>query len=167
MIEVVIFDADIISMFAKAGAVDVLIETLSKFRLCITPRIKDEISVPLQFGYSFPEIIFNKLELIFPTEEESSLYQTYHKVNQTLGKGELEAISIAKSRKCIFAANDRKALEFAVNEGLTVINVHSILKVMLEKEILNINELKVLIGKIEEADNTRILGKDMIFEDMD
>jgi hypothetical protein len=62
----VIFDADIISMFTKAGVIDVLIKTLSKFRLCITPRIKDEISMPLHFGYSYPQIIFDKVELIFP-----------------------------------------------------------------------------------------------------
>lgn len=43
----IIFDADIISMFAKAGAIDILFKTLSNFRLCITPRIKDELIVPL------------------------------------------------------------------------------------------------------------------------
>lgn len=163
----VIFDADIISMFTKAGVIDVLMKTLSKFRLCITPRIKDEISMPLHFGYSYPQIIFDKVELIFPTEEESSLYETYQKTNQSLGKGELEAISLAKLRKCMFATNDRKALEFAVTEGITVINVHTILKAMLKKKIVNVSAMQALIERIEETDNTRILKKNDIFQDID
>lgn len=82
-----------------------------------------------------------------------------------LGKGEIEAISIAKSRKSIFATNDKKATDAAIKEGLTVISVHIVLRAALKKKILDSAAIKELIRKIEEADNTIILDKNKIFED--
>ena len=40
----VIIDTDILSMFAKVGAVDVLEGFLGKGRVAMTPAIRDEIS---------------------------------------------------------------------------------------------------------------------------
>lgn len=161
----IICDTDILSMFAKADAIDVLIKTLSNFNLCITPRIKEELSVPLQYGYSFPQIIFDRMELIFPTETEAFLYEELRNKNQSIGKGEIEAISIAKNRKCIFATNDKIAIETALAEGVTVINVHTVLKVMLKKGEIDKASVRQLIYKLEEMDNAIILGKDEIFEE--
>jgi hypothetical protein len=49
----VIIDTDILSMFAKAGAVDVLEGFLGKGRVAMTPAIRDEISTPMQYGYTW------------------------------------------------------------------------------------------------------------------
>ena len=49
----VILEADILSMFAKVDAVDVFGELLGRERVAMTPAIRDEISVPLQYGYTF------------------------------------------------------------------------------------------------------------------
>ncbi len=162
----IIFDTDILSMFAKANALDILIKALSGFRICITPRVKEELSIPLQYGYSFPQIIFDRVELIFPTEDELSLYENFQKANQSLGKGELEALSIAKIRRAIFAANDKKAMELASKEGITVITVHTVLRAMLKKKTLDVIAVKELIKKIEDVDNVIILDKDKIFRDI-
>ena len=38
----IIFDTEILSMFTKANVLDVIVEALSRFKLCITPKIKEE-----------------------------------------------------------------------------------------------------------------------------
>ena len=159
----IIFDTDILSMFAKAKALNVLLNLLSGFRLCITPKIKEELSVPLQYGHSFPREIFNKFEVIFPTEEEYLESERLQTLYSFLGKGELEAIAMAKIRKCVFSSNDLKAFNAALKEEITVINVHIILRTILRKKILNKSDLKELIQRLETSDNARIKDVDKIF----
>jgi hypothetical protein len=43
----IIVDADILSMFAKVDAIDVLQEFLGRERVVMTPAIRDEVSAPL------------------------------------------------------------------------------------------------------------------------
>ncbi len=82
-----------------------------------------------------------------------------------LGKGELEALAIAKKKNCILAINDRKAFETALKEGITSINVHIILKTLLKKKILSKEELSVLINRLEESDNSVIKDQENIFKE--
>jgi hypothetical protein len=49
-----IIDTDILSMFAKADALDVLMLLFGREQIGMTPAIADEITVPLQYGYDFP-----------------------------------------------------------------------------------------------------------------
>ena len=49
----IVFDTDILSMFAKIDAVDVL-KCLFDEKVVMTPKIRDEISVPMEYGYTFP-----------------------------------------------------------------------------------------------------------------
>lgn len=51
---VVIVDTDILSKFAKADALVWLGRLFGPDRLAATPAIRDEIAVPLQYGYTFP-----------------------------------------------------------------------------------------------------------------
>jgi predicted nucleic acid-binding protein len=82
-----------------------------------------------------------------------------------LGKGELEALAIAKKKGHILAVNDQKAFEVSLKEGITSINVHTILKALLKKKILTKEKVSALISKLEESDNTVIKGKEYIFEE--
>ena len=54
--------------------------------------------VPLDFGYAFPLDIFDKIDVLYPSQEEAKKYQLLLIENRELGKGELEAICICKSR---------------------------------------------------------------------
>jgi predicted nucleic acid-binding protein len=161
----IIFDTDIVSMFAKAKSLNILFDLLSESKLSITPKIKDELSIPLEYGYSYPEDIFKKFDLVVPDKDDFTEYERLKVLYPYLGKGELEALAIAKTKKCILAVNDRKAFEVACKEGITPINVHTILKTLLKKKISNKEEMSILINRLEESDNTVIKGKEYIFED--
>jgi len=47
----IVFDMDILSMFAKIDAVD-LLKRLFGEKAVMTSKIRDEISVPLEYGFS-------------------------------------------------------------------------------------------------------------------
>lgn len=52
------------SMFAKADAVDLLGGFLGKGRVAMTPAIRHEISIPLQYGYIFPKAVLSQIPVV-------------------------------------------------------------------------------------------------------
>jgi len=150
----IIFDADILSMFAKVQEIDLLKRLLGD-KLVMTPKIRDEISVPLEYGYTFPLQVISKVKTI-PLDREA--LEEYEKLQQnfSLGKRELEAIAYCKTKGCAFATNDIKAREFAKGEGVPLISLQAILKVLWKKEIKSKEEVKELLEKIKETDNLTV-----------
>lgn len=64
----IVVDTDILSMFAKADMIDLLKSVLSA-RAVITPLIRMEISVPLEFGYEFPYRVISSIRTVQLTEQ--------------------------------------------------------------------------------------------------
>jgi predicted nucleic acid-binding protein len=76
--------------------------------------------------------------------------------NLSLGKGELEAIAYCKTEKCTFATNDIKARGFAKREGVSVISLQAILKVLWKKKIKSKEEVKEILETIKDRDNLAV-----------
>ncbi len=93
----IIIDADILSMFAKADAVELLGEFLGTEHVAMTPAISDEISVPLQYGYAFPRAVLSRIPVIPLTEEAWQERERLATIGSFLGKGELEAIAFCRT----------------------------------------------------------------------
>lgn len=144
----IIFDTDILSIFAKINRLE-LIKKLFK-TIHITPMIREEITAPLEYGYDFPNDVLNNSSVIIPTLEELGLY---NKFKVRLGKGEAEAISIAIRRKLLFATNDRVAQKVAKENGVDIISLQAILKASLKRQFLTLNEFNEIINNIRSRDN--------------
>ena len=160
----VILDADIVSAFAKIECLELLLDLLSKHPVFITPRIFEELSVPLDYGYIFPLDIFSRLDVLYPTEDENGAYQEMLVTNRSLGRGELEAISICKSRSCVFSSMDRAALRFAESVDVEILELHSILLALWKSGRKSKDEVKAIIRELEDKDNTLIKDSHLLFE---
>jgi len=152
----VIFDTDILSAFAKADALPLLKKLFSKYDVYITPEIYEELSIPVDYGYSFPLKIFKEFRIINPDEKEQATYMEFLRANRQIGKGELEAISICIHRKHYFSSMDVAAISFAEASDVTTIGLHSVLRSLWESRILTKEQVRELITEIEQKDNTRI-----------
>lgn len=61
----IILDTDIASACAKASAFDDLANLLSqRHEVCITPKLYEELQVPLSFSYDFPKKIFGRVKVL-------------------------------------------------------------------------------------------------------
>jgi predicted nucleic acid-binding protein len=140
-------------MFAKIDAIDILIE-LFKNKVALTPKIRDELSTPLEYGYAYPLNVFTKIRTIPLSDEVIAEYEKLQKLG--LGKGELEAIAFCKTRKCIFVTNDKKAREVAKKNGILVLSLQAVLKAIWKKKIKNKNEVKQILERIKDVDNLSI-----------
>jgi predicted nucleic acid-binding protein len=160
----VILDSDIASAFAKIGRLDLLNRLLSRHPIFITPRIYEELTVPIHYGYTFPLDIFTYFDVIYPSEEENKMYRNLLIGNISLGKGEMEALSICKNRGYVFASMDNVALKYAQAEGVETLKLYSILRALWELGIQSKDDVRDIIKKLEVHDKTRIKDIDLIFE---
>ena len=122
----VIVDTDILSMFAKVGAVDVLEGFLGKGRVAMTPAIRDEISIPMEYGYTFPGEVLSRIPVVPLTAQVLEEYErSWTTMGYSLGKGELEAIAFCRVAGALFATNDSAAREFAQDQNVQVVSLAS------------------------------------------
>ena len=147
----VISDTDILSMFAKIDAISLLKQLFAE-KIAITPKIRDEISAPLEYGYTFPLKVIATVKTTPLSNEALEEYGRLQE-NLNLGKGELECIAYCKIGKCIFATNDVKAREFAKRKEVSVISLQSILKSLWKKKIRSKEEVRQVLERIKEMDN--------------
>ena len=77
----IIFDTDILSVFAKIKRLE-LIKRLFGM-IYITPMIREELTVPLEYGYDFPKEILEKSTVIIPTLEELGQYNEFKRRVET------------------------------------------------------------------------------------
>ena len=145
-----VIDADILSMFAKIDALDLLEELFED--IVMTPKIRDEVFVPLEYGYTFPLRIH--LKTVPLTERALEIYESFRDLK--LGKGELEAIAYCKAEGGVFLTNDTKAREFAKAAGVTVISLQALLKALWKKGIKSNEEVKQILERIRMADNLTV-----------
>lgn len=150
----IVFDTDILSMFAKIDAVDIL-KCLFDEKVVMTPKIRDEISVPMEYGYTFPLKAISTIKTVPLSNQALEEYERF-RGNLRLGKGELESIAYCKTEKCIFATNDIKARRFAKREGVAVISLQAILEALWKKKIKSKKEVKQMLERIKEADNLTV-----------
>lgn len=163
MDKVIILDADIASAFAKIKRLELLKRLFSKHRIVITPEIYEELTTSLDYGYTFPLDIFKYFEILHPSEEEHKEYQKLLLEKRTLGKGELEAISICRHRGYVFSSIDATALRFAEENGVETLELHSILRSLWESGMQLKDEVEEIVKEIEMKDNTKIKDVEAIF----
>jgi len=160
----IIVDTDIASAFAKIERLNLLLCLFSNHSIYITPRIFEELSVSLDYGYTFPLDVFESFDIVYPSEGENKFYKEMLVGNKSLGKGELEAISICKNRGYMFSSMDFAALQFAVSMNIDVLDLQSILRALWRSGIKSKDEVKIIIREIEDKDNTSISDSHSIVE---
>ena len=163
MDKTIILDTDMVSAFAKINRLELLKKLFSKHHIVITPEIYEELTISLEYGYTFPLDIFRYFKVLPPSEEEREEYQRLLIEKRALGKGELEAINICKHRKYSFSSMDVAALKFAEENGVETLELHSILRSLWESGLQSKDETKWIVKEIEIKDNTTIKDVEMVF----
>jgi predicted nucleic acid-binding protein len=156
VVPIVIIDTDILSMFAKVDAVAMLGQLLGPDRVATTPAIRDEIAVPLQYGYEFPLRALVQTA-IAPLPGRAWLeYERLRATGAALGRGELEAIAFCKTEGAVFATNDLVARRFALAEGVYVLSLQAILRGLWESGVCSKPDVHVLLERIKRADRLEV-----------
>jgi hypothetical protein len=90
----VLLETDLASAFAKVERMELLARLFAGINLSIAFEVYKELLVALEHGYHFPEAVFAVCETIYPHPEEMVTVQQRLIDVKTLGRGELETITI-------------------------------------------------------------------------
>ena len=148
----VVIDTDILSMFGKVGGIGMLMDFLGSGRAVMTPSIRDEISIPLQYGYTFPNSVLSQIPVIPLSGHAWEEHERLRTIGASLGKGELEAVAICKTEGMFFATNDVVARKFAQNQGVQVISLQAVLRGMWQSGLRSKAEVRELLERIRRVD---------------
>ncbi|MEA1925552.1 MAG: hypothetical protein U9M95_06760, partial [Candidatus Altiarchaeota archaeon] len=118
--------------------------------------VYEELQASVGYGYVFPQELFEKIRVLDVTPEEQRRYRNMLRRHMTLGKGELESVSVAVERGCLFSSLDKRAVKFAQKKRVTVVVLKVILKGLWKKGICTKKEVKELVDRIEKEDNRTI-----------
>jgi predicted nucleic acid-binding protein len=148
----IVIDTDILSMFAKAGAMEVLGAFLGQGRLVMTPAIHDEITAPLQYGYTYPTTVLAQVPVEPLTAQVWQEYERLWALRSSLGKGELQAIAFCKAEGTLFVTNDGVARRFAREQGVQVLTLQAIMRGLWLSGVRSKDEVQAFLERIKEAD---------------
>jgi len=155
-------DTDFASVLAKAEIIWLSKKLFSgKHELIITPKVYEELRVPKEYGYTYPDEISKNIDVLTVESHEQKLYMELLSTNPALGKGELESIAVCINRSAIFATLDEKAKQFAKSRGIHVLHIHTVLKMLLKKGLCSESDIMGIVKKIEETDK-RIIKLELI-----
>jgi len=158
----IILDTDFASVLAKAEIIGLIKKLFSgKHDIIITPKVYEELKVPKEYGYSYPDKIFKNIDVLTVDSQEQEQYMELLSTNPALGRGELESIAVCINRSAIFATLDDKAKQFAKDRGIHVLHIHTVLKMLLKTGLCSESDIMGIVKKIEKTDK-RIIKLEFI-----
>ena len=155
-----VFDADLLSTFAKIGRLDLLAKTFGNKDLFIPPAVASDLmrSKSILVKDILKSKLFQQTSL---SHQEKELIKKISE-RKNLGMGEIECLAVCKERKMVVVTNDNKAIDVAEKLDIDVVDLESLLYSM--KDFMKINELKQIIEDIEAKDRVVIVNKDRILK---
>lgn len=153
-----VFDADVLSTFAKIDKLELFLKIFGESELLIPSAVITDLELSKSLSVKgvtgsnlFTHVCLNASEIDYVKKISGS---------KALGKGEIECIAVCKFRDANLVTNDNKAINFAENEGIVVIDLETMLYSL--KSILDKEKLRQLIVDIETKDKVVIVNKEEI-----
>ncbi len=159
----VVCDTDVLSAFAKIDGLMLLSELFPKHKIVTSNGVYEELIFIKQAGYDFVDRIIDFVEIISMNDKEQEKYH-YFLSSTSLGKGELQCISISVFRKYPFITNDKKAKRFAEQNNVTAWDIPDLMKALWKTGIKSKEEVKGILGALEKKDLMIISNKEKILK---
>jgi len=157
----VIVDNNILSSLAKAEALELLKECFEKVQT--TPEVIHEFRDESIIGFDFVQRIEDVktysntthrwLVIISLTKEENKLKDKLAEEENGISHTDAECLSVASERDEILLTDDSKMGEIAIDRGIDVYDLETILLISAKKRIVSTKEKgEKIIKKIEKTD---------------
>ncbi len=147
----IIFDTNVLSLFAKVSRLDLLHQfsatPLSTVALYITPTIQRELEIGLQNGVDYLEdalqlVAAGHLQIITLGEVDRLFMGS---LPSKLALGEAEAIALSHRYNMIFITHDRKAINYCKREGIDCIRLTTLLLKLQNAGLLTTSEIERML----------------------
>lgn len=164
----IVADTNIVSTFARVGALPLLRQLLAVDRLHVTAGTYHELRKAAEVGCIFLEPILTgissegDLDLVALTRPEILAVKD---LPGSLGTGEAEGIAVCLHRPGTqLLTNDKRARNFCRERGIPCLDLPAILRALWIRKVLSKAKVKGLIRQIETEQGMVIKNKDEILK---
>lgn len=153
----IVADTDVLSAFAKVGAVQLLFDLFRADNLTITEGVYKEIQYSADTGRVFAKELTSmvdagKIQVIHLTAEEKT---ETHTLPDTLGAGERESIIALRRRLGILLSNESRVKHYCKQFGITCVRIPDILRALWREGVIPKEGVMRLISDLENKDRMR------------
>ena len=146
---IVVSDTNILSSLAAADVSTLLFALFPKAPICIPPTVKQELQAGVaRQSYLAPvvdAIGSDKIYVLALSAQEQQLSENLpHKLN----RGECEAIALAHYRHAPLLSNDKRAVRYCLDNGITVLDLPALLNLLWTQKIVAKEQIDSLIQKM-------------------
>ncbi len=165
---IVISDTNILSSFAAAEALPLLLRLFQHQKIHIPPTVHRELSLGLDRGRTYLAPVLQAIshDQIAVTElspQEQLVLEAYPR---KLNLGEREAIALAQSRQVLLLSNDQRAVRFCQQQAIETLDLPQILRALWLRRLVTPPEVEQIITRmaqvenlvLSEADHTRVFA---------
>ena len=164
----IIADTNIVSTFARVGALDRVRELVKVDRLYVTPATFNELRRAVEAGCDFlaPTLATiqagTELDLVELRREEVLAAKD---LPASLGAGEAESIAVCLNRRGTqLLTNDKRARNFCRERAIACLDLPGILRALWVRHVLSKKRVRELLRQIETEEGLVIRNKDEIFK---
>ena len=161
----VLADTNILSTFAKIGALPLLMQLFAEEGIGVVPAVYEELHRGVSKGYvalqAAMELIQDRhIALVVPNAEET-LGQSA--LPSSFDAGERETIAVAKARGLKVLTNERLVKNCCQQAGIQYGDLPGILRALWRTHLLTKEQVRSLVTQIEEKDRIIFRDQDQIF----
>ena len=164
----IVADTNIVSTFARVGALPLLVRLLDGERLHITSGTYNELRKAVEVGCAFLEPVLNaipaqgELNLVELTQEEILALKN---LPASFGAGEAESVAVCLHRAGTrLLTNDKRARNYCQEKSIPCLDLPAILRALWVRKVLTKKKVKQLIGQIETEQGMVIKNKEKILK---
>lgn len=161
----ILSDTSVLSSFAAAQALPLLLTASEEDTIFIPPAVEQELRAGLARGVTY---LRNVLDLIPRGQvqlldlNESDL-ECMASLPEALGPGEREAIALCLRHEATLLCNDRRVVQYCDAQGILCLDLASLLRKLWTEGIATRAKVKTLIVRMEKAENLVFKDHDRVF----
>ncbi len=151
---IVISDTNILSSFAAAEELDLIMQLFAHAQIIIPPSVVTELQAGFARGHTQLRVVLQALEhgrirVLALTPDEIQLQA---QLPLRLNQGEREAIALAQTRRAMLLCNDRRAITYCRQQQVQVVSLVDLLRLLWVRQIVSPSTIRAMIAHMYEVE---------------
>jgi predicted nucleic acid-binding protein len=161
----ILSDTSILSSFAAAQALPLLLTASEGDTIFIPPAVEQELQAGLARGVTYLQDVLDLIPMgqVQLLDLNESDLERMTSLPQALGPGECEAIALCLRHEATLLCNDRRVVQYCDAQGIVCLDLASLLRKLWTEDIATRAKVKTLIVRMEKAENLVFKDHDRIF----
>ena len=161
----ILSDTSILSSFAAARALPLLLAALEEDTIFIPPAVEQELQTGLARGVTYLQDVLDLISMgqVQLLDLNESDLECMTSLPEALGPGEREAIALCLRHGATLLCNDRSVVRYCDAQGILCLDFPSLLRKLWTEGVATRAKVKTMIVRMEKAEDLVFKDHDLVF----